>query len=152
MFNKLKKFLKSKRAIGSVGTAIKVVTACVLGATILVGGVALTNDVILPSTSDKTQAIADYEGDGTSGSTGGVAPVSTPIASTITFTISGTEYTAEEGMTWAEWCNSEYNTAGFEVEGNSIVNFIAFGGKQVKYVNANTIVTSGVYYLGQYCG
>ena len=55
-------------------------------------------------------------------------------------------------MTWAEWCNSEYNTAGFEVEGNSIVNFIAFGGKQVKYVNANTIVTSGVYYLGQYCG
>ena len=28
----------------------------------------------------------------------------------ITFTIDGTEYQAEEGMTWGEWVNSEYNT------------------------------------------
>jgi hypothetical protein len=27
----------------------------------------------------------------------------------ITFTIDGTEYQAEEGMTWEDWCNSEYN-------------------------------------------
>lgn len=27
----------------------------------------------------------------------------------ITFTIDGTEYQAEEGMTWVEWCVSEYN-------------------------------------------
>ena len=33
--------------------------------------------------------------------------------STITFTIDGTSYEAEEGMTWAEWTNSSYNTAGY---------------------------------------
>lgn len=30
----------------------------------------------------------------------------------ITFTIDGTSYQAEEGMTWGEWCNSSYNTTG----------------------------------------
>lgn len=39
---------------------------------------------------------------------------------TITFTIGGTTYTAEEGMTWAEWCSSSYNTGGFAVVGNYI--------------------------------
>lgn len=29
----------------------------------------------------------------------------------ITFTVDGVEYQAEEGMTWGEWCNSEYNTS-----------------------------------------
>lgn len=31
--------------------------------------------------------------------------------SLISFTIGGTAYQAEEGMTWGEWCNSEYNTS-----------------------------------------
>lgn len=40
----------------------------------------------------------------------------------ITFTVNGTRYYAEEGMTWEEWINSEYNTDGFTAEGN-IVNY-----------------------------
>lgn len=31
----------------------------------------------------------------------------------ITFTVSDTEYQAEEGMTWEEFVNSEYNTSGY---------------------------------------
>ena len=31
----------------------------------------------------------------------------------ITFTVNGTEYQAEEGMTWREWINSDYNKYGF---------------------------------------
>lgn len=31
-------------------------------------------------------------------------------AALISFTISGTSYQAEEGMTWAQWANSDYNT------------------------------------------
>ena len=31
-------------------------------------------------------------------------------ANLISFTIAGTSYQAEEGMTWAEWCDSSYNT------------------------------------------
>lgn len=39
-----------------------------------------------------------------------------PLASAvslITFTVDAISYSAEEGMTWKEWCNSEYNTGGF---------------------------------------
>lgn len=35
------------------------------------------------------------------------------INKTITFSINGTEYTAEKNMTWHEWCNSDYNTSYF---------------------------------------
>lgn len=38
----------------------------------------------------------------------------------ISFTVHGTSCTAEEGMTWAEWCSSSYNTGGFAVVGNYI--------------------------------
>lgn len=34
--------------------------------------------------------------------------------SLITFTIAGTEYKAEEGMTWGDWIKSTYNPGGFE--------------------------------------
>lgn len=34
------------------------------------------------------------------------------IINIINFTIDGTGYQAEEGMTWAEWCNSEYPAQG----------------------------------------
>lgn len=46
----------------------------------------------------------------------------------ITFTIGSTTYQAEDGMTWAEWVNSEYNTGGYHMEGNSI------------YTNYNSII------------
>ena len=32
----------------------------------------------------------------------------------ISFTIAGTSYQAEEGMTWAEWVDSEYNVDGYK--------------------------------------
>lgn len=35
------------------------------------------------------------------------------IGDCITFTIDGTTYHAEEGMTWADWVDSAYNTGGF---------------------------------------
>jgi hypothetical protein len=37
----------------------------------------------------------------------------------ITFTIDGVEYQAEEGMTWGEWFNSEYNTSSLETDGDT---------------------------------
>ena len=38
----------------------------------------------------------------------------------ISFTIGGATYQAEEGMAWAEWCDSKYNTAGYYVSGTDI--------------------------------
>lgn len=34
----------------------------------------------------------------------------------ITFTIGGTSYQAEDGMTWAEWVGSTYNTDGYKLD------------------------------------
>lgn len=36
--------------------------------------------------------------------------------SLITFTVDGVEYQAEEGMTWGEWVDSEYNTGNFIID------------------------------------
>ena len=34
----------------------------------------------------------------------------------IAFTVGGTECTAIEGMTWGEWCESDYNTIGAYIQ------------------------------------
>ena len=36
----------------------------------------------------------------------------------ISFTIDGTSYQAESGMTWGEWCESSYNTDGYYTVGS----------------------------------
>ena len=38
------------------------------------------------------------------------------IPNEITFTINGNSYTAERGMNWEQWCNSEYNTEGWTIQ------------------------------------
>lgn len=38
----------------------------------------------------------------------------------ISFTIAGTTYQAEEGMTWQQWVASSYNTDGYYVSGTNI--------------------------------
>lgn len=37
-----------------------------------------------------------------------------PAANIISFTIDGITYQAEAGMTWQDWCDSDYNTGMFE--------------------------------------
>lgn len=46
--------------------------------------------------------------------------VDEPTVTLISFTIDGTTYQAEEGMTWAEWVESSYNTGGFHTVGNNV--------------------------------
>ena len=40
----------------------------------------------------------------------------TPETPTISFTIDGTTYTAEDGWTWGEWCGSDYDSLGLEAD------------------------------------
>ena len=45
----------------------------------------------------------------------------------ITFTIDETEYQAEEGMTWGEWVNSEYNVnKDFEIDFDNSIGYNGF--------------------------
>ena len=50
----------SKSAEGSVETALKVLTAVVLGAAIMVGLYALIKNVVLPTTTTKVSSLFNY--------------------------------------------------------------------------------------------
>lgn len=49
---------------------------------------------------------------------------SEPAPVLITFTISDVAYTAEDGMTWAQWVESDYNTPGCQLSNNGGVDFV----------------------------
>lgn len=72
-------------------------------------------------------------------------------ATTSTFTIDGTEYEFEEGMTWADWVNSDYNTAGFYLKNDHLIehpvnNHICYD--WANEIPTNLIVADRQYYIG----
>jgi hypothetical protein len=76
--------------------------------------------------------------------------------SMIEFTINGTPYQAEEGMTWGEFVESEYNNGDFEIadwEIDEPIKFIYHKGRQLKIEGGsdlelltNKISPNGAYY------
>ena len=52
--------MQSKAAEGSIETAIKVLTAVVLGALIMIGLYAIVNNLVLPTTSTKVNSLFNY--------------------------------------------------------------------------------------------
>ncbi len=62
-------------------------------------------------------------------------------ATLINFTIDGTAYQAEEGMTWQEWVNSSYNTYGCTIEGSSVKGNGNNGSPTYIYINQNSSLT-----------
>ena len=72
--------------------------------------------------------------------------------SLISFTIAGTEYQAEDGMTWAEWCKSEYNTGnvGVTTSGDvylgSATRLISTDGKYANRVKSTTVIIADQAY------
>lgn len=87
--------------------------------------------------------------DGGSGGTG---------SNTFTFKIGGTEYTAEAGMSWEQWVNSEYNTIGAYVSnGVSRVYYKSNGLSYYLCYNINNTsyyvrTTDGIVSTTQYHG
>ena len=68
----------------------------------------------------------------------------------ISFTIDGTSYQAEEGMTWGDWVNSEYDNDEFRVDINAIKkgsSFVSNGGSNIVYTN-NQITANAAYVFG----
>ncbi len=72
------------------------------------------------------------------------------VVKIISFTIAGTAYQAEEGMTWLQWVDSEYNTDGYSCEGSQYSVLIAdqmivrqTGGDVIVANTAYTLMTSG---------
>lgn len=79
---------------------------------------------------------------------------STSTPTLISFTIAGNAYQAEEGMTWAQWVESSYNTGGFYILDGRIkttgLNFVAtVNVPSTTYAvsTTDTITRDAVYYL-----
>jgi hypothetical protein len=68
--------------------------------------------------------------------------------SLITFTVEGTPYQAEEGMTWIDWVNSEYNTGQFVIQGSYIRlnDKLVFDANRVMLINNTSIIESNGEY------
>lgn len=66
----------------------------------------------------------------------------------ISFTIAGTSYQAEEGMTWGEWVASSYNTGGLYLD--SLGYVVRSSSSHVlngnNYVHKNTAIIAGFSY------
>ena len=78
----------------------------------------------------------------------------TKAVTLISFTIGASSYQAEEGMTWAEWVESSYNTDGFSIGGgfvfNSAGNVVATEratGSSTDEASTNVIVEGKQYIL-----
>lgn len=63
-----------------------------------------------------------YKYTGTTGAyeNGALYVIEEEAVNLISFTVSGTPYQAEEGMTWEQWVNSTYNTGGLFTSGDRV--------------------------------
>lgn len=75
----------------------------------------------------------------------------------ITFTVGSNSFEAEDGMTWSEWCDSEYNTDRYSVQGSTVRigssayhNYITLNTVRVK--PTDTIVDSAAYGIEVFTG
>lgn len=69
-----------------------------------------------------------------------------PEVVVITFTMDGTEYQADSGMTWADFVSSAYNTGGFRILGTNVMQmgwYVAIGDTIEK--STNTIIQGQAY-------
>ncbi len=103
-----------------------------------------------------------YTGTATSDyATGAIYQVTQKAVTLIDFTINGTPYQAEEGMTWAQWCDSKYNTASpsYYINSSGNVTSVHMGGGGGSNVSTDTghynivkstdVITATAYYEGQ---
>lgn len=76
-----------------------------------------------------------------------VKPYIVPL---LTFTVNDNEYQAEEGMTWEEWCNSEYNTYGYFIENETVYSkwYVEF----IENVTPSDIILNNGVYLTRLSG
>ena len=74
-----------------------------------------------------------------------------PLPVIISFTIDGTSYQAEEGMTWAEWVASSYNTGDFIISESSgsptNVNYYLIKTSSYGFLQATDAIISGEAYI-----
>ena len=100
-------------------------------------------------TFDIDETAIQYAGTYTGSATFTIAVKDAP-KTIINFTIGEDTYQAEEGMTWGDWVNSEYDNDEFRVDINAIkkgLSFVSNGGSNIVYTN-NQITANAAYVFG----
>ncbi len=138
----IKKKIKEKKGEGYVDSGVKILIAVVIGALLLGGVYMLFKDTIMPTAQSKVESLFDYE-----------APPQIKLTS---FSYDGMKYQAEEGMTWGEWVNSEYNSTSLSVKNSGIIGRDDGNGAGIevyytqngvtKYVKSDELIDSNTIY------
>lgn len=85
-----------------------------------------------------------------------IAYMGSSSVSLISFTIVGASYQAEDGMTWAEWCGSEYNTEGAQILYDQVYDSGQIGwlvyAEQESDVFGEDVIENGTEYTWKYTG
>ena len=66
----------------------------------------------------------------------------------VNFTIDGVVYQAPEGMKWGDWCVSDYNTGGFEIQSAGKIGQPDLK-TQIDGVVADDVIVHGIYDLAE---
>lgn len=66
----------------------------------------------------------------------------------ITFELRGFEEYADNGMTWEQWVNSDYNTEGWYIKNGNVLLNTGFGGiiVAISDVKSSDVIQDGGYY------
>ena len=105
-------------------------------------------------TFDIDESAIKYAGTYTGSATFTIAVKDVPVT-IINFTIDGTSYQAEEGMTWAQWVLSDYNNGGFALDsyggpmvwsGHNAVCCPGAADAWTDYIDSATEIKSGLAY------
>ena len=146
----MKERIKNKKAVGYLDSAVKILIAVVIGTVVLGGTYTLTKDTVIATAKEKIEALFDYQGQ----TTNVIAEEPDPVI--FSFRTPQGTFNAEEGMTWGEWVNSEYNTSYLSVIGSNHIGRESSDGSKTElyfnqngkksYVNANDLIDTSKYY------
>ncbi|MBQ3348420.1 hypothetical protein IJG90_02800 [Candidatus Saccharibacteria bacterium] len=107
---------------------------------------AISNVITFAAKLDNSKPAGSYTTTLTFAATG-----KTPPITLISFTIDDTTYQAEDGMTWGEWANSDYNSATVVISGDYIVGggapYILVGVSKCNPVRSTNTITANQAYI-----
>ena len=71
--------------------------------------------------------------------------VNSEIKKIISFTVGNTSFQAEDGMTWGEWVDSEYNVDGYYHDGLTAVGAGVISPSGARVYDNDVLISNGVY-------
>lgn len=69
------------------------------------------------------------------------------VSTLISFTILEVSYVASDGMTWEQWCNSDYNTDGYTISGGKVfIGGVSYVSLEDEFVSSTDTIKANYAY------